>query len=106
VVPTALSLGDGSLAQFRELADARPAPSVTFGDLEDRLPAEVAAVVALGVLEVLEHVAARDARGATAETFHDERFHGWSIGLERGLALPLTGDFLRGIGGGEELVSE
>jgi len=45
------------------------------GDLEERRPPEVPAVLALGRLEVLEHVAARDPRGATAKTFHDERFH-------------------------------
>ena len=77
---------------------------VVAGDLEDRRPAEISAVLALGGLEVLEHVATRDARGTAAETFHDERFHPGSIGGEPRFALPETGELLPVPGGGEELI--
>lgn len=85
------------MPQLGELANTRAAPAITFGNLEERRPAEVPAVLALRRLEVLEHVATRDTRGATAEAFHDEGFHAGSIGCEPRLALPQV----RGFSGSE-----
>jgi hypothetical protein len=60
--------------------------------LEHRRPTEVAALGALGGLEVLEAVATRQAGRAALEAFDYERLHGWSIGgLSRG-GVPLLGD--------------
>jgi hypothetical protein len=61
-------------------------------DLEHRSPTEVAALGALGRLEVLEAVAPRQAARAALETFDYERVHVRSIGAAYARWYPCLGE--------------
>ena len=60
--------------------------------LEHRSPTEVAALGALGRLEVLEAVAPRQAARAALEAFDYERVHVRSIGAAYARSYPCSGE--------------
>jgi len=84
-------LRDGREPARDALALTRRA-ALCLGHLEHGRPPEVAALGALGGLEVLEAVAPSNARGAALETLDGEGVHARSIGVAPASRFPCLGE--------------